>query len=112
MFPDILSREKEGLTSNCTGRGKTARHAGEHRVEPVEKVPKHIFGGDVEKSDLIECTTINDLMLGKGQATPEISVKTAKVTFSTGSLSAQCGQGKETAKKLHQPRLTSSQQSI
>ena len=27
MFPDILSREKEGLTSNCTGRGKTARHA-------------------------------------------------------------------------------------
>ena len=32
MFPDILSREKEGLTSNYTGRGKTARHAGEYRV--------------------------------------------------------------------------------
>ena len=40
-------------------------------VEPVEKVPKQILGRDVEKSDLIECATINDLMLGKGQVTPE-----------------------------------------
>jgi len=30
-------------------------------------------------------------MLGKGQATPEISVKTAKVTFSTGSLATHKG---------------------
>ena len=37
MFPDILSREKEGLTSNCTGRGKTARHAGEHRVRALKE---------------------------------------------------------------------------
>jgi hypothetical protein len=40
-------------------------------VEAVEKTPKHILGRDAEKSDLIECTTINDLMLGKGQETPE-----------------------------------------
>jgi hypothetical protein len=36
-------------------------------VEAAEKVPKQILGRDVEKSDLIECATINDLMLGKGQ---------------------------------------------
>jgi len=34
--------------------------------EAVEKVLKQIFGRDAEKSDLIECATINDLMLGKG----------------------------------------------
>jgi hypothetical protein len=36
-------------------------------VEPVEKVPKQILGRDAEKNNLTECTTINDLMLGKGQ---------------------------------------------
>jgi hypothetical protein len=30
--------------------------------------------------------TIDDLMLGKGKATPENSVKIVKATFSTGSL--------------------------
>ena len=40
-------------------------------VEPVEKVPKEIFGRDAEKSDLTECATINDLILGKGKLTPE-----------------------------------------
>ena len=40
-------------------------------VEAVEKVPKQISGRDAEKSDLIECATINDLMFGKGQVTPE-----------------------------------------
>jgi hypothetical protein len=40
-------------------------------VESVEKVPKQILGRDAEKNDLTECTTINDLMLGKGQVTPE-----------------------------------------
>jgi hypothetical protein len=40
-------------------------------VEAVEKVPKQISGRDAEKSDLIECATINDLTLGKGQMTPE-----------------------------------------
>jgi hypothetical protein len=53
--------------------------AGKHRdrlplsltVEAVEKVPEQIPGGNSEKSDLIECATINDLMLGRGQETPE-----------------------------------------
>jgi hypothetical protein len=40
-------------------------------VEAVEKVPKQILGRDVEKSNLIECATINDLMVGKGQWTPK-----------------------------------------
>jgi hypothetical protein len=40
-------------------------------VEAVEKVPKQIFGRDAKKNDLTECTTINDLMLGKGQKSPE-----------------------------------------
>jgi hypothetical protein len=40
-------------------------------VEAVEKVPKQIFGRDAEKSELLKCTTINDLMLGRGQETPE-----------------------------------------
>ena len=40
-------------------------------VEAVEKVPKLILGRDVEKNDLTECATINDLILGKGQVTPE-----------------------------------------
>jgi hypothetical protein len=40
-------------------------------VEAVEKVPKQILGRGAEKSDLIECATINDLMLGRGQETPE-----------------------------------------
>ena len=34
-------------------------------VEAVEKVPEQIFGRDAEKSDLIECATINDLMLAR-----------------------------------------------
>jgi hypothetical protein len=37
-------------------------------VEAVEKVPKQIFGSDVEKNDLTECATINDLMLGRVRA--------------------------------------------
>jgi hypothetical protein len=40
-------------------------------VEPVEKVPKQILGRSAEKSDLIECATINDLILRKGQVTPQ-----------------------------------------
>ncbi len=41
-----------------------------HTVEAVEKVPKQILGRDAEKSDLIECATINDLIPGKGQVGP------------------------------------------
>ena len=40
-------------------------------VETVEKVSKQILGREAEKSDLIECATINGLMLGRGQVTPE-----------------------------------------
>lgn len=40
-------------------------------VEAVEKVPKQILGRDAVKGDLTECATINDLMLAKGQVTPE-----------------------------------------
>ena len=39
-------------------------------VESVEKVPKEIFGRR-KKNNLTECATINDLMLGRGQETPE-----------------------------------------
>jgi hypothetical protein len=51
-------------------------------VEAVEKAPKQILGRDAEKSDLIECATINDLMLGKGQVTPENIVLTRQRDFS------------------------------
>jgi len=51
-------------------------------VEAVEKVPEQIFGRDAEKSDLIECATINDLMLGKGQVPPENTVLTRQKDFS------------------------------
>jgi len=40
-------------------------------VEAVAKVPKRILGRDAEKSDPIECATINDLHTGKGKLTPE-----------------------------------------
>jgi hypothetical protein len=51
-------------------------------VEAVEKVPKQILGRDVEKSDLIECATINGLMVGKGQVNPENLVLTRQKDFS------------------------------
>jgi hypothetical protein len=51
-------------------------------VEAVEKVPKQILGREAEKSDLIEYATNNDLMLGKGQETPENIVLTRQKDFS------------------------------
>ena len=51
-------------------------------VEAVEKVPKQILRRDTEKNDLIECATINDLMLGKGQVTPENVALTRQKDFS------------------------------
>jgi hypothetical protein len=51
-------------------------------VEAVEKVPKQIFGRDAEKNDLIECATINDLILGKGQVTLGNIVLTGQKDFS------------------------------
>ena len=63
--------------------------SGDLCVEAVTKVPKRILGRDAEKSDLTEYATINNLMLGKGEVTPEISIQTAKATFSIGSLYCQ-----------------------
>ena len=51
-------------------------------VEAVEKVPKQILGRDAEKSDPLECATISDLVLGKGQVTPENVVLTGQKDFS------------------------------
>ena len=51
-------------------------------VEAVEKVPKQILGRDAEKSDLIECARINNLMLGRVQGTPEDIVLTRQKYFS------------------------------
>ena len=51
-------------------------------VEAVEKVPKQIFGWDVEKNNLIECTTFNGLILGKGQVTPENVLLASQKDFS------------------------------
>jgi hypothetical protein len=51
-------------------------------VESVEKVTKQILGQDAEKSELLKRTTINDLMLGKGQVTPENLVLTRQKDFS------------------------------
>ena len=51
-------------------------------VEAVEKVPKQILGRDAKKSDLIECATINDLMVGRGQVAPENVVFTRQKDFS------------------------------
>jgi hypothetical protein len=51
-------------------------------VEAVEKVSKRIFRRDAEKSDLIECATINDLTFGKGQVTPKKIVLLVKRDFS------------------------------
>jgi hypothetical protein len=51
-------------------------------VEAVEKVPKQIPGRDAEKSDLIECTTTDDLTSGKSQVTPENIILTGQKDFS------------------------------
>jgi hypothetical protein len=51
-------------------------------VEAVEKVPRQILGRDAEKSDAIECGTINDLMLGRGQESPKNIVLTRQKDFS------------------------------
>jgi hypothetical protein len=51
-------------------------------VEAVEKVPKQILGRDAETNDLTECATINDLILGRGQVTPENIVLTGQKDFS------------------------------
>ena len=51
-------------------------------VEAVQKVSKQILGSNVEKNDLTECATINDLILGKGQVIPENIVLISQKDFS------------------------------
>ena len=75
-----INKARQRTTMRSTGRGGSAPVS--FNVEDVEKVPKQIFGRDAEKSDLIECATINDLMLGKGQETPENIVLTSQKDFS------------------------------
>jgi hypothetical protein len=53
--------------------------------ETVEKVPKQILGGDAGKNDLVECATINDLIIMRGQETPENHPITILKGFSTVS---------------------------
>jgi len=50
-------------------------------IEAVEKVPEQILGRDAEKSDPIECATINDLTLGRSQETPENLPLIVRVDF-------------------------------
>ena len=50
-------------------------------VEAVGKVPKQVLGLDAEKGELLECATINDLMVAKGQLTPENIVLTHQKDF-------------------------------
>jgi hypothetical protein len=45
-----------------------------------------VLGRDAEKNEVIECAIINDLMLGKGQVTPENCPLIPVRGFSTGSL--------------------------
>jgi len=54
--------------------------------ETVEKVPKQIAGGDAEKNDFTECTTINDLTIMKGRETPNNQALTILRGFSTVSV--------------------------
>jgi hypothetical protein len=51
-------------------------------VEAVEKVPEQTFGRDADEIDFIECATINDLILGKDQDTPEGIILTRQKDFS------------------------------
>ena len=50
-------------------------------LEAVEKVPSRFLGEMQKKSDPTECVTINDLVLGKGQVTPENMVLTRQKDF-------------------------------
>ena len=51
-------------------------------VEAGEKVSKQILGRDVEKNDLAECAKISNLMVRKGQVSPENVVLTRQKDFS------------------------------
>jgi hypothetical protein len=71
-----------GLTKRSRGTRQETAAPLRSGVEAVEKVPKQILGRDAEKSDLIECATINDLMGGRVKETPENIVLTRQKDFS------------------------------
>ncbi len=54
--------------------------------EAVEKSPSRFLGARCRKSYLIECATINDLMLVKSQVSSQTSFSLVKMTFSVDSL--------------------------
>jgi hypothetical protein len=56
-----------------------------YRDEIVEKASKEIFLGDAKKSGFVIRSTIEDLLLANGEATPQIGLRNAKWTFSTDS---------------------------
>jgi hypothetical protein len=76
---------------------KRAPHGG---VEAVEKVSKQILRQNAEKGDLIECATINDLMIAKGQERPpKTSFSLVKRTFPTGSLGTSMIPGQDNLRR-------------
>ena len=72
--------------NKCAPANRNSRLPVSLCVGAVEKDPKEILGRDVEKDDLTEFATINDLILGRGQVTPKTSLSLVKRTFPTGSL--------------------------
>jgi len=54
--------------------------------ETVEKVPKQILGGDVEKNDFTECATINDPTITKDREAPKNQALIILKGFSTVSV--------------------------
>jgi hypothetical protein len=50
-------------------------------VEAVEKVFRQTLGRDAEKSDLIECATVNDLTLGRVKGPTKTSFSGVQKTF-------------------------------
>jgi hypothetical protein len=53
-------------------------------VEAVERVHKQILRRDAEQYDFLKCVGVNDLVLGRGQVTPENTVLTGQKGFSYG----------------------------
>jgi hypothetical protein len=64
-------------------------------VEPVEKVNSGRIWSVGRKSDLSECSVFNDIMLARGQETPENTVLTRQKTFPIGSLAAREVRGRD-----------------
>jgi hypothetical protein len=77
----IACIRSRSLSNRSRGKREKAAAPLSFSVE-AEKGPKQILGRDSEKSDFLQYVTINDLMLGKGQVTPEIIVFNHQKDFS------------------------------